>query len=398
MQNHKLIAIVHEHRWNLDGSSWGGFSVYPSNLRAKMFSEYSQDSFSQLVVAGDLLMSNPHFAQIRNSFLLKGFRRISNSRIRHKIDLEIAEKAIEILNSYDSKRPSIIYHVMNCFELPRPEFFKLAEEFNIILVTTLVDLQDFTLPENFSSKSLTSRRLAYEVNLRNAARLLSISEFLVSEAEDKLGISNALITHTSLGVDHISGNLIGQDIRNQIPFDEKYILFPAKAWKHKGHLEYIRAYLASDHSYKTIFVGDVSSIKSSIEKISHNSKVAKDCLFLNYVSDGQMRFLMANSAAVVLPSSYEGFGLPYMEAALLGIPVVGMQNNAILELLGVEGSAIAEVGNFPQIVALCAQAIIEPDMRKITNAQKKASDYTWSRAAARTLSGYSLALNSARER
>ncbi|WP_282078380.1 glycosyltransferase family 4 protein [Epibacterium ulvae] len=55
---------------------------------------------------------------------------------------------------------------------------------------------------------------------------------------------------------------------------------------------------------------------------------------LGRVSDAELRTLYANAAAFVWPSLYEGFGIPPLEAMMLGTPVLSSDSTAMPEVLG----------------------------------------------------------------
>jgi glycosyltransferase involved in cell wall biosynthesis len=61
---------------------------------------------------------------------------------------------------------------------------------------------------------------------------------------------------------------------------------------------------------------------------------ASGAVFLGYVSDPELRALYENAACFVYPSSYEGFGLPPIEAMSCGCPVVVSDRAALPETCG----------------------------------------------------------------
>src|SRR5207248_3591497 len=58
---------------------------------------------------------------------------------------------------------------------------------------------------------------------------------------------------------------------------------------------------------------------------------------LGYVPDEQLPVLYAGAGAVVLPSLYEGFGLPLLEGMASGVPVLGGNNSSMPEIVGDAG-------------------------------------------------------------
>ena len=70
---------------------------------------------------------------------------------------------------------------------------------------------------------------------------------------------------------------------------------------------------------------------------------------LGYVDDETVRGVMAASSTVVVPSLYEGFGLPALEAMAVGVPVVAARRSSLPEVCGdaaylvePDGPALAE--------------------------------------------------------
>jgi glycosyltransferase involved in cell wall biosynthesis len=70
---------------------------------------------------------------------------------------------------------------------------------------------------------------------------------------------------------------------------------------------------------------------------------------VNTNSDQELANLITNAAAVVIPSLYEGFGLPVLEAHAQGIPVIMSNTGALVELSN-SGDKIFELGNLKSLV------------------------------------------------
>src|SRR5512140_731468 len=62
---------------------------------------------------------------------------------------------------------------------------------------------------------------------------------------------------------------------------------------------------------------------------------------LGYVSDAALRALYENALCFVLPSLYEGFGIPPVEAMLCGCPVIVSTAPALVETCG-EGALFCD--------------------------------------------------------
>lgn len=109
-------------------------------------------------------------------------------------------------------------------------------------------------------------------------------------------------------------------------------------------------------------------------------------VYLNYVSDTELKSLLKNALALVYPSLYEGFGLPVIEAMSLGLPVITSDIGATREI----GEGAAELVD-PLSVQAIQDALIRvatmPKLRSQLSELGKARSelFSWSMAASRTL-------------
>jgi glycosyltransferase involved in cell wall biosynthesis len=76
--------------------------------------------------------------------------------------------------------------------------------------------------------------------------------------------------------------------------------------------------------------------------------------FMGYIDDSEIVSLLETATALVMPSSYEGFGLPIIEAMACGCPVIAAANSGMLEAGG-DAALFFETGNTAQL----AKAMLE---------------------------------------
>jgi len=107
-----------------------------------------------------------------------------------------------------------------------------------------------------------------------------------------------------------------------------------------------------------------------------------DVRWLPSVSGQELEKLYAESVALVVPSLCEGFGHVYLEAMGHGCAVVGTRNSALPDLGGEsEGVFTVEVGDIEELRRVLSSASKDPGLFRLCadNAQRRASQFTWSR-------------------
>ncbi|MGH7658915.1 MAG: glycosyltransferase, partial [Gemmatimonadales bacterium] len=81
-----------------------------------------------------------------------------------------------------------------------------------------------------------------------------------------------------------------------------------------------------------------------------------------FVPDEELRFLHAGAVALVLPSASEGFGLPAVEAAACGTPVVATTASPLPEILEGAGRFV-EPGNEAELAAALREMLMDQPAR-----------------------------------
>ena len=102
--------------------------------------------------------------------------------------------------------------------------------------------------------------------------------------------------------------------------------------------------------------------------------------------DERLASLYAGAAAVVVPSLYEGFGLPVAEAMSFGIPVITSTVSSLPEVAG-DAALLVDPASSDAIADAMQRIIAEPELRAelARRGKARAAELSWERAAAATL-------------
>lgn len=119
-----------------------------------------------------------------------------------------------------------------------------------------------------------------------------------------------------------------------------------------------------------------------LDRIVESEGTAEYVHWLGFVPDPELRPLLAGATALLLPSEAEGFGLPAVEAAACGAPVIATIESPLPELL--EGGGIfVKPGDVPELRAamqsLLADDALQARLGKV--ALERASALSWEAGA-----------------
>ncbi|MDX1662739.1 MAG: glycosyltransferase family 1 protein [Candidatus Promineifilaceae bacterium] len=123
-------------------------------------------------------------------------------------------------------------------------------------------------------------------------------------------------------------------------------------------------------------------------------QLGSSVIHLPGVTDDHLAALYNAAGVLALPSHYEGFGLPVLEAMHCGCPVIASNRGALPEVLGDAGLLLPPTDAGAWADGLC-RVLSDGDLaqRLIQAGRKRASAFTWEKTATRTLAVYEQAAN-----
>ncbi len=111
----------------------------------------------------------------------------------------------------------------------------------------------------------------------------------------------------------------------------------------------------------------------------------RDVVFTGHINDEELRSLYTHTDAFILSSHYEGFGLPALEAARCGAPVLTTNSSSLPEVLNFVPGTFAP-NDDSALAALLLRTLTDTTFRRdlLTASQRAADTHVWSKVAQRT--------------
>lgn len=100
---------------------------------------------------------------------------------------------------------------------------------------------------------------------------------------------------------------------------EDYVIYVGNIKENKG-LKYLIEAFKDINNYKLVIVGNKDKFRSSDKSVLNIDN--PDINFTGYISDDELKEKIAKAKFLIQPSTYEGFGLPPLEAMYLGTKVI----------------------------------------------------------------------------
>ena len=258
-------------------------------------------------------------------------------------------------------------------------------------VATVHDCWPFVSP----AKNAAIRRNEQTPFLRtaeNADCIITDSAFGKAEVMTHLRVPPSRIQVVPLGVDPApaavatlsSDGSASTDGRDTRATDQRYILFVGEAEKRKDLATLLAAMALLPESLRdTVTLTVVGRVQpDSAGPVPAGARVS----YKGEVSDTRLASLYAGASVFVLPSIYEGFGLPLLEAMSFGIPVVASDAASIPEVA--DKAALYFPARDAQALAVAIEMMLTDDVlasRFRTTGLARAAEMTWDRCADKTL-------------
>lgn len=264
----------------------------------------------------------------------------------------------------------------------------------------VITVHDLTFLHYPNQKDAQSRRYyndQIEMAVRHADHILTVSEASKQDLITMLSVPAEKITVHLHGIDDRFKELpadILADWRQQLVLPQRYILFVGTLEPRKNIPALLDAYLALpgglQDEFPLLLVGRPGWLfDETMQHITKLQAQGSQIIIRSDIDDDMLPAVYNLATVFVLPSWYEGFGMPALEAMACGTPVIVSNVSALPEVVGACGLQID-----PRDPAALAEALERAltDLAWQSHARqaglRHAQEFTWERSAQIALSVY----------
>lgn len=126
----------------------------------------------------------------------------------------------------------------------------------------------------------------------------------------------------------------------RIEVPNQYVFYPAQFWKHKNHINLIKAIqiLKKDiNDIHLVLVGSEKNCGRVMKKYISENGLKDNITIMGFVSDGNITYLYRHAIGMIMPSYFGPTNIPPLEAMTLGCPVAVANKYAMPEQVGDAG-------------------------------------------------------------
>jgi glycosyltransferase involved in cell wall biosynthesis len=256
---------------------------------------------------------------------------------------------------------------------------------------SIMDLSYIHFPELFTKHDLYQLVNWTKYSAKNAKKIFTISNFSRDDIIKTYGKEPKDVVTTYLGIKQILGSkqkaLSMEELKKKFGIDGNYILFVGTLQPRKNIAKLIEAFAEiKNKKIKLVVVGKKGWLWEEIMQAPEKYGVKERVKFLDFVGDEDLPSLYKNASCFVLPSLYEGFGLPVLEAMKYGCPVL-TSNVSSLPEVGGDACLYFDPKSTDEIAQKIDQVISDEKLRQemIEKGYNQVKKFSWEKTAKETL-------------
>lgn len=268
------------------------------------------------------------------------------------------------------------------------------------MALTIHDIIPLKFPE-YAPRSRKSRlfpiyKLLMKRLVSGAGLIIADSEHSRRDIMEFLGVPPGKVRTVYLGVDE-KYRPLGEDVRNRVREElrikGKLAVYAGRADPYKNLISLLKAVRRLNDKgtvrFSIAVAGEKDARYPETGEYIREARMDADVIFMGSLGEDRLIPLYNAADVLVLPSLYEGFGLPPLEAMACGTPVVCSDQASLPEVVG-DAALLIDPLDIGAIADAMERVSLDGDLRRelIDRGLKRAKLFPWRKTAERTLELY----------
>jgi len=285
---------------------------------------------------------------------------------------------------------------------PKPDIFVSLSHYSPTIcpcptIPSIMDLGYLKYPNQFTKKDLYQLTNWTQKSISKASKIITISKFSQEELQKKYQINPNKIIIAPPASNPLKTSLkTDQQILSKYNIKKPYFLYLGTLKPSKNIPFLLNAFstFIKYHStrelknqstivpeYQLVIAGKKGWLFDDIFATVKKLNLEKNVVFTDYFQDSHKWSFYKQAAALVIPSLYEGFGMPALEAMSVGTPVIGSNITSIPEVIGNAGILVdpANTRDLVKALKIIAKPITRQSLSKLSLIQSQ--KYSWVKSA-----------------
>jgi len=260
-------------------------------------------------------------------------------------------------------------------------------------VISIMDVSYIKFPELFQKSDLNQLTKWTKYSVKKAKRVFTISGSSKDDIirEYRVSKDKVIVTYPGIKLKSQMSKLKtatqnSKLLKEKYGIEGEYILFVGTLQPRKNIVRLVEAFSKLKNGIKLIIVGKKGWMYEEILAAPKKFGIEDKVKFLDSVTDEELPFFYKYALCFVLPSLYEGFGLPVLEAMKYGCPVV-TSNVSSLPEAGGNAALYIDPLNVDDIVKNLESIIQNSELRTklIKKGYEQVKKFSWEKTARETL-------------
>jgi len=258
-------------------------------------------------------------------------------------------------------------------------------------VVTIHDLAYLYYPEDFIKKDLWQLKNWTNFSINQAKRIIAVSKTTKKDIIKNYDVDEDKVSVIYNGYEKISQKLKvkSQKYNSKVKSKEPFILFVGTIQPRKNLEVLIDAFdkfTQTNKEFKLVIVGKKGWLYENIFEKVKTMNLEKKVIFTDHVSDSELIWLYKNAFCLVLPSLYEGFGIPVLEAMNFDCPLIASFSSSLPEIGG-DASLYFDPKNPDDLLEKLNSLKENKELRQelITKGRQRIKFFSWEKCGKETL-------------